>query len=346
MIWASLLHELETTDAVALVSLVRVFGSTPREAGVRMIVTADRLIGTIGGGMLEWQVIAEARRRLAAADTDPQAVIRIQALGPDLGQCCGGRVEIVTEVFRRNDRATLQSLAQAEAAGRFAMTGRILAPDFTEYFGERRGKLYLFGAGHVGHAVILALQPLIETSLTGSALPLDVIWVDSRPEFFDTTVPSSVTCRQMGDPVTLVPSIEPGSFVLIMTHSHALDYDLTAACLQQPGLSYIGLIGSATKRARFLRRFRDDGILPAQLDRLTCPIGLAAIRSKHPAAIAAAVVAELLVKAEELQLAQDVPNLPVAAGSRVERLSDSRNSRPRPAASVTTSESKFKGKAG
>ena len=299
MVWESLLRAVETSGEAAIVSVVRVFGSAPREAGARMIVTAEGIVGTIGGGTLEFEAIGHARDHLHR-QMEQVPAIRSQALGPDLGQCCGGRVDVVTEVFGRVDRAKLSDLAARESAGRFSLTGRIVAPDFVEYFGEQRNKLYLFGAGHVGHAVITALTPLIETSLTASALPLDIVWIDSRPDCFDRPLPATVTAMQADDPVAVVAGIPPGGFALVMTHSHALDYDLTAAALRRGDLAYVGLIGSATKRARFVRRFRDEGIAAGSIEALVCPIGLTAVRSKHPAAIAAAMAVELLMRAEEI----------------------------------------------
>ncbi|HWT97188.1 MAG TPA: xanthine dehydrogenase accessory protein XdhC [Terriglobales bacterium] len=302
LIWASLLRAVERAENAALVSVVRVFGSTPREAGARMVVTADDVIGTIGGGNLEWEAMQLARSRLAAVTHANDPLHQVQILGPDLGQCCGGRIEIVTEVFRQTDRARITAMAEREAAGKFMLTGRIVAPDFIEHFGERRGRLYLFGAGHVGRAVIAALAPLTETSLVAAALPLDITWVDSRADCFDgLALPSTVTAVVADDPAAVMTAAEQGSFVLIMTHSHALDYDLTAAALRQPDLAYVGLIGSATKRARFLHRLREERIDPARIDALVCPVGLTTIRSKHPAAIAAAIAAQLLIRAEEVR---------------------------------------------
>jgi len=302
LIWAGLLQVLDRTERAALISVVRVFGSTPREAGARMVVTADEVIGTIGGGNLEWEATQTARTRLQVAAHANDPFYQTQILGPDLGQCCGGRIEIVTEVFRQTDRPRIAAMAEREAAGKFILTGRIVAPDFIEHFGERRGRLYLFGAGHVGRAVITALAPLTETSLVAAALPLDITWVDSRADCFEgLALPSTVTAVVPKNPVTVAATAEPGSFVLIMTHSHAVDYDLTAAALRRPGLAYVGLIGSATKRARFLHRLREERIDPARIDALVCPVGLTAIRSKHPAAIAAGIAAQLLIRAEEMR---------------------------------------------
>jgi xanthine dehydrogenase accessory factor len=302
LIWTSLLRTIDRIDQAALVSVVRVFGSTPREAGACMVVTAEEIIGTIGGGNLEWEAVRTARARLAAAAAAIEPLHQTQILGPDLGQCCGGRIEIVTEVFRPVDRPRIAAMAEREATGKFTAVGRIVAPDFIEQFGERRGRLYLFGAGHVGRAVVAALTPVTETALVAAALPLDITWVDSRADCFaGLALPSSATAVVSENPVDVITSAEAGGYVLIMTHSHALDYDLTAAALRRPDLAYVGLIGSATKRARFLHRLREDRVDPARIAALVCPVGLTSIRSKHPAAIAAGIVAQLLVRAEELR---------------------------------------------
>lgn len=305
MIWSHLLQAIDADGAAALVSVVKALGSTPREAGARMIVTPWGIIGTIGGGALEWQAITEARRQLVGGTGDP--LLQSQALGPDLGQCCGGRVELAIESFDERHRDQLQDLAAREAAGCFTLRGRIVGPDFVESFGEQRHKLYLFGAGHVGQAVVTALTPLIDAPLTAAPLPLEVIWIDARSDCFPASLPAHVQAVTPDDPMALVAAAAPGSLVLIMTHSHALDYDLTAAALRHPGLGYVGLIGSATKRARFTRRLREAGIAAARLTDLVCPIGLPAIRSKHPAAIAAATVVELLACVEQT-VAQPVPD--------------------------------------
>jgi xanthine dehydrogenase accessory factor len=299
MIWTRLQQAVEADGAAALVSVVKALGSTPREAGARMIVTPWGIIGTIGGGALEFQAITDARRQMA---TGGRAVIlQSQALGPDLGQCCGGRVELAIEAFDESHLADIQALALREVAGPFTLTGRIVAPTFSESFGEDRGKLYLFGAGHVGQALVTALAPLIDAPLTAAPLPLDIVWIDSRPDCLPSSASEHVKLIQSDDPIGKLSEAGPGDFVLIMTHSHALDYDLTEAALRQPGLRFVGLIGSATKRARFTRRLREAGIAPARIADLVCPIGLTTIRSKHPAAIAAAIAADLLVRTEAMQ---------------------------------------------
>jgi xanthine dehydrogenase accessory factor len=143
----------------------------------------------------------------------------------------------------------------------------------------------------VGQALVAALAPL----------PFNVTWVDPRLEVFPAAVPENVMPVQTEDPVAALRGAEPASFVLVMTHSHALDFDLVEAALKDMRFSYVGLIGSATKRARFTARLRQSGLSDARIGNLVCPIGLPGIQSKHPAAIAAATVAQMLIVDERLR---------------------------------------------
>lgn len=290
-VWAHIAKTLDAHGTCAMISVVKVEGSTPREAGARIVVTPLGFHGTIGGGTLEWQAIAKAQ---AVLGKPTQYKLSVHSLGPDLGQCCGGRVELVTEVFGRNDLAAARDFAAREKTGVFAVTGRILAPDFTEQFGDSRRKLYLFGAGHVGRALILALAPL----------PFDVIWIDPREGAFPAAVPSNVVTVQSENPVGEIANAPPGSFALVMTHSHALDLEIIDAVLRSPRFAYAGLIGSATKRARFSKRLREAGIADEDISAMVCPVGISSIKSKHPAAIAAATAAQLLERDEVMRCAE------------------------------------------
>ncbi|MBW8880290.1 MAG: xanthine dehydrogenase accessory protein XdhC [Asticcacaulis sp.] len=280
----------------ALVSVLAVEGSAPREAGTRMVVTADALFGTIGGGHLEYLAVRQARAALA----HPPGAWRIQdyPLGPLLGQCCGGRVRVMVE---RLDPVHCDWLSEAAVRPAFVMETRLfgdhaerrlvdrnasamaakgeppVAGDcLVEAVGEVVTPLTLFGAGHVGQA-IARLMP---------GLPFDLSWYDSRPEYGMARVVSV-------DRMVEAAEAAEGA-VLIMTHDHALDYRLTAAALLGPA-GFVGLIGSATKRARFVGRLRRDGLGDAVLARLTCPVGVAEIVGKAPEVIAVAVAAQLLV---------------------------------------------------
>jgi xanthine dehydrogenase accessory factor len=262
-------HELNTflqhlvAHPAVLVSVVQGRGSVPREAGAWMAVFADRVVGTVGGGHLEWQAIAQARERLGPATQGWSSDV---ALGPSLGQCCGGRVQLAFEPVHSG---MVEALAQR------------LQPQLHS--------VALFGGGHVGAAIVQALAPL----------PFAVRWVDSRDEIFPADAPAHVRTEH-SDPVHLaVGDLPPACRVLIMSFSHAEDLDIVQACLQrvreQDDLPFVGLIGSQTKWATFRSRLRQRGYTDTELDHITCPIGLPGIRGKEPPVIAASVAAQLLM---------------------------------------------------
>jgi xanthine dehydrogenase accessory factor len=310
--WPTIARFVAAQGAAALVTLAEAEGSSPREVGARMVVAPDgTFTGTIGGGALEWGALAEAQALLAREGAMTARLDR--ALGPDLGQCCGGRVLLTIEKFGTRDRSEIEALAQAEAAGvlmTFATLGadgrlarRVVEPfdgpayqvrsggSVCERFGAEPTAFYLFGAGHVGRALTQALAPL----------PFAVTWMDTRPGAIPAEYPVNVTAIREGDPVALLARAPDQAFVAIMTHSHALDLDLTIAALQAQRFAYVGLIGSATKRARFTGAMRRMGIADEIVDRLVCPIGVTAIKDKAPAAIAAATAAQVLIAREAQQ---------------------------------------------
>lgn len=238
-------HEQAGRPAV-LVTVLAVEGSAPREAGCKMVVAADAIAGTIGGGQLELAAIEAARGILRAGGGSPRLVD--YPLGPSLGQCCGGKVSLLYEA--------------------------ILPPAL---------QVGLFGAGHVGRALVKLLGDL----------PCRVTWIDSRPGAFPAALPANVTTLASALPVHEVALLPGRAAVLVMTHDHGLDLELVDAALRRP-FPFVGMIGSATKRARFLRRLAQRGLGPEALARFTCPIGLPGIGGKHPAEIAVAVAAQLL----------------------------------------------------
>lgn len=283
-VWSLIARMLEAEGSCALVSVIRAEGSVPRDEGARMVVTRQGFHGTIGGGTLEWKALAEAQRLLGK----PRRVKMLtQSLGPDLGQCCGGRVTLAIESFDHAARAEVLELAAREETGLFTITGRL--PGITESFGELRRNVLVFGAGHVGRALILALAPL----------PFEVTWADPRPDSFPGAMPQNVTGFS-GDPLDLVAAAPEGALAMIMSHSHALDLSIADAALRNPRLAHVGVIGSATKRARFERRLRDAGVDRARVEAMICPIGIGGIRSKLPAAIAVAVAAQVITLDEAL----------------------------------------------
>lgn len=256
--------------AATLVTVADTKGSAPREAGAMMAVLADgSYFGTIGGGALEHEAQVLARQLAARGEAVTRRIDR--ALGPDLGQCCGGRVILDLRVFARADADELQGLA-GEAATR-----------------DSRQPLLVFGAGHVGRAISLALAPL----------PFRISWIDGRDDAFPAHVAANADVIASRDPPAEIARAEPGSFVLVLTHDHALDLAITAAALGRPDLPFVGLIGSATKRARFERRLRELGLDETRIASLVCPIGLPGIHGKEPAVIAASVTAQLLGLVEE-----------------------------------------------
>ncbi|MDP2257204.1 MAG: xanthine dehydrogenase accessory protein XdhC [Polaromonas sp.] len=247
-----------------LVQVASTRGSVPREAGTWMAVFSDALVGTIGGGHLEYQAIATARAQLQqAGGQGGEATLRF-ALGPALGQCCGGVVHLRFEpVSARDVPALLPRLAGG------------LTP------------VALFGGGHVGQALVQVLAPL----------PFRLTWIDSRDGVFPAVAPS-VMCEHSEPVQAAVPGLAPQSRVLIMSFSHAEDLDVVAACLKrqraQADLPYVGLIGSKTKWAVFGHRLQARGFTPAELAHVTCPIGVPGIAGKEPEVIAVAVAAQLL----------------------------------------------------
>ena len=307
-VWTHIAKAVDAHGTCAMISVVKVEGSAPREVGARIVVTPLGFHGTIGGGTLEWQAIAKAQALLGKPT---QHKLSVHSLGPDLGQCCGGRVELVTEVFSRSDLAAARDFAAREATGVFAVTGRIVSSDFNEKFGDSNRQLYLFGAGHVGRALVLALAPL----------PFDVIWIDPREGAFPAAVPSNAVTIQSENPAAELADAPAGSFAVVMTHSHALDLEIIDAVLRSPRFAYAGLIGSATKRVRFGKRLREAGIAESRIQGLVCPIGIPGIKSKHPEAIAAATAVQLLECDELLRsaatpLAATLDSAKVGAGRR------------------------------
>jgi xanthine dehydrogenase accessory factor len=310
--WGTIARFIAAQGGAALVTLAQAQGSSPREVGARMVVAPDgSFTGTIGGGALEWGALAEAQALLARDGAMAKTLDK--ALGPDLGQCCGGRVLLTIEKFGAADREAVATLARAEGEGVLTTVattgsdGRLVrhaaepadGPAYEtradgtvrERFGEEPTAFYLFGAGHVGRALAVALAPL----------PFAVTWIDTRPGAIPEQFPLNVTAITQGDPVDLLARAPDGAFVAVMTHSHALDLDLVIAALTADRFAYVGLIGSDTKRARFTSAMRKMGMAGATVDRLVCPIGLTTIQDKAPAAIAASVAAQVLIAREALQ---------------------------------------------
>jgi xanthine dehydrogenase accessory factor len=259
-----LLLRLAHGPAVRIV-VARVQGSGPRDAGAWMAVHGGGLIGTIGGGKLEFDAIADARALLAGQAVEAE---RRFALGPSLGQCCGGVVWLRYELLQAADSERVRAELRAAQQGHMPVA--------------------LFGGGHVGLAIVSVL----------GTLPVRTHWIDSREEVFPDTLPLNVRTEHSEPVHGAVPSLDAGSHVLIMSFSHAEDLDILAACLkrrrERADLPFIGLIGSKSKWATFRHRLEARGFSQAELDGVTSPIGVTGVVGKEPEVIAVAVAAQLM----------------------------------------------------
>jgi xanthine dehydrogenase accessory factor len=331
--WANFaLHCIAAEGSAAMITVVAVEGSAPREAGARMIVGATQIHGTVGGGNLEFLLIDQARRLLAS---NLNLLQQDYPLGPLLAQCCGGHVRLLIERLDAASRGWLTSAAEAETVGeRYVLTANTADAGISRTFtygwpsGATEGAqlfdastpatrrtpwnrlvqhiqpeathLLIFGAGHVGRALV----HIAET------LPFRLSWFDTRVELAGIDQRLTINVH----PAAAAQAAPSGAFFVILTHAHELDYQLVRAILRRNDVGYCGLIGSATKRARFLSRLAKDGVDPSGL---TCPIGGGMIRSKLPAAIALAAAMELLAHLEAIPATAttrtDAVNIPRSA---------------------------------
>jgi len=246
--WLPVLNQLLTAGTpCVLVTLLDAQGSTPREAGAKMVVTADQSFSTVGGGNLEHEAIQQARELLATSQTAPSR--REYTLSPKLYQCCGGTVSLILEPF-----LPVQTV------------------------------LYLFGAGHVGRAIVQVL----------TGLPIKIKWIDERASEFPAQIPSHCEKIVTASPTTVLKTAPAGCYILVMTHLHPRDFQIVQAAFTHNQFAYLGLIGSKTKRSRFEKYLQEAGVPKTELQRLICPIGIEGITGKHPREIAIAVAAQLL----------------------------------------------------
>ncbi len=309
-------------DAVR-VTIIEADGSSPREAGACMVVSVDGSTGTIGGGALEHQAIARARAMLGEQpEAEWQRHTEKIALGPSLGQCCGGAVRLLYDRIAAKGTGEKQGLASTtrqslrlrplvsglaprlvtdrkDTSGLPPPVARAVAEMLSglrtrrltlirdwliEPIGERLPCLYLYGAGHVGRAIVAI----------AAALPIDIVWIDTARDRFPASPQSAIHIEIDPDPAMAAGGAKAGCYHFVMTYSHAIDLAVCHALLQRSDFAFLGLIGSKTKRARFLSRLRQAGIADAALQRLTSPVGIGGITGKEPATIAVAAVAQLL----------------------------------------------------
>ncbi|MEP7241130.1 MAG: xanthine dehydrogenase accessory protein XdhC [Devosia sp.] len=264
--------------------LTRVRGSSPREQGAFMVIAPDATIGTVGGGALEYMVIARARQALRDGE-EPEGLDI--PLGPEIGQCCGGRVEV--------------SLRRVTPGRSSELVARLHAVE------AARPHVYLFGSGHVGKALARALV----------ALPIRVHVVDTRPDEL-TDLPEGIERLAHPMPEAVVRSAPPGSAYAILTHDHALDFMIAAEALGRTDAAYVGMVGSATKRAKFAGWYRAGGGSDAALRRLVLPIGDRGVVDKRPEVIAALAAAEIMVHIGRWEAAMRVGLETVETGAAVD----------------------------
>lgn len=343
--WPELAREsLAAGQACALLTVTRTEGSTPREAGARMLICGDMQHGTIGGGRLEHDATERARTLLAMPASGELAVFQSYNLGASLGQCCGGRVEVL---IQRLGRAALpfverlieldakreryacalvlepcaaggilavqrivvtregglgaraghgvDTLAVAEAQRALLDAMSLVVPRWLELRDEEtrvllepesaRGlQLVLFGAGHVGRALVHVLGPL----------GWPITWVETRDDAFPAELPAGINTVATDVPEVCIDYAPAHSAFLIMTHDHALDLQLCERVLTRSDFVYCGLIGSRTKRAKFANRLSTRGFNAEAIERITCPIGLPQLSGKAPFEVAIATAAQLL----------------------------------------------------
>ncbi len=325
-----LMGALRREPVVVRVALAAVRGSAPREAGVSMLVGRTGIEGTIGGGRLEWDAITAARSLLE--DAAGSALVMRVVLGADLGQCCGGVVDVWLERVTRAELGALEALERAACQGEAthvstltpagverrvlrgtrrpspSTSGRVSRSagglvSFEEPLNDDLPPVWLYGAGHVGQALARIV----------AELPLSLTWIDARAAAFPSPVPDHVTALCAADPVASVSDAPVGTRFIVMTHSHPLDFGLCHAILQRNDFAWAGLIGSRSKSARFRSRLRRRGLAAEVIARLVCPVGIDGIGSKWPAAIAVGVAAQLLRDAGRIEEIDAVRPLAEAA---------------------------------
>ena len=269
--WIQQAAELEKSAIdFIMVSVLSVKGSTPREIGARMLVTQTQCFGTVGGGHLEWKAMALARDRLQQGKQE--SITQDYPLGATLGQCCGGFVTLLFE-----------SVIQ------------------------EKFHLIIFGAGHVGKAIVHCL----------SQIPCQVTWIDSRAAEFPALTASHIHIRHADEPVDEIPDCPANSYYLVLTHNHQLDLALTEAILKRADSSYLGVIGSRTKSARFQHKLRSKGFSDQQIEQMQCPMGEDGIISKQPGEIAISTLAHIL-KIKQERNAKRATNTPLEVQNEIQ----------------------------
>jgi xanthine dehydrogenase accessory factor len=246
-----------------LATIIETKGSVPRNENVSMVVSSSEQYGTIGGGELEYQVIKESNDLLNNLNCN-QKIIELP-LGPALGQCCGGFVKIQLSKFNNGIKLLLKH-------------------DLKEQIINQNQNLYIFGAGHVAKALLSKLD----------GVGFNIFIIDSRENFISKINADFVFPILAKDHTIVIKNSPSKSFYLVLTHSHQLDLSICDSLLKKNDFTFIGLIGSKTKKIRFKKKLIEIGHDENSIDKIECPIGIQSIKGKEPDVIAISIIARLL----------------------------------------------------
>ena len=288
-----IIEKLSTYNTVARVIIMSTKGSAPRKAYSQMLITESRIFGSIGGGQLEYQVTLICRARLSSLKKFGREVRRF-ALGPSLGQCCGGSVNILIEYFHYSDLKEIQKLKKANNLIHELNTqnypyenNKSLSLDKKKFFKElmidERKDLFVWGAGHTGREIISSTK----------SLPLNRYWIDISRERFPALIDDDVHAIWANEPENLAKNLPNGGIHLILTHSHALDLAIIQSLLKGNKFYKLGLIGSKTKKTRFKNQLSKAGFSSIDIEKIICPIGLPEIQGDEPFRIALSVAGQI-----------------------------------------------------
>ena len=309
MILDDILAAVDRFGPVVRVTITHCLGSSPRDAGADMIVGAAEFSGSIGGGKLEFMALQQARTMIEAGPGQAGSWPRCSdnfVLGEELRQCCGGVVWLLFEYFGPAHKQALRQLRETLSPGdvlvhEIKSSGPLLvaqtacelmmlkdadgrASRFVEAAHRPSTPLVIYGAGHVGRALVRVLE----------GTPFAVTWVDIKPERFPADVRDDVERVILDNPADHVQAVPGGAFHVVMSHSHSIDLDICRAVLMTGSAGYLGLIASKTKKSKFLNRLRKDGVPDSALNVFHCPIGLGHWSSKQPSVIAISIAAQLI----------------------------------------------------
>ena len=288
-----IIDKLPKYNMVARVVVISTKGSAPRKENSQMFVTKNNIYGSIGGGQLEYQITSICRARLASLKKFEREVRKF-ALGPSLGQCCGGSVNALIEYFHYSEMAKIKQLQQARNlihelfTDRFPYEGsQSLSLDKKNFFQEQmietKTDLFIWGAGHTGREIMSSTK----------SLPLTRYWIDISRERFPNIIDESVNAIWVKDPTRLIRNFPDGGIHLILTHSHALDLAIIQSLLTENRFYKLGLIGSKTKKARFKTQLIKAGFSLNDIEKIICPIGLPEITGNEPFRIALSVAGQI-----------------------------------------------------